>query len=154
MVRAFTAVSRVIVSWRIISTAPSAVFGMTVDCPASTDRAATSASMVSDLPAVRRVRRFAAIHFQDPMPRSAHRTCQAGAFDAERFKPPVCLSPRDQRLVAARVSDERLIAETDPPAVDRHRDVDMRMRINGGGISGACPRWVTDPAAEPAPPGS
>ena len=31
--RAFTAVSRVIVSWRIISTAPSAVLGMAVDCP-------------------------------------------------------------------------------------------------------------------------
>ena len=57
VVRAFTAVSRVIFSWRIISTAPSAVFGMAVDCPASTDRAATSASRVSDLPAARRVRR-------------------------------------------------------------------------------------------------
>ena len=57
VVRAFTAVSRAIFSWRIISTAPSAVFGMAVDCPASTDRAATSASRVSDLPAARRVRR-------------------------------------------------------------------------------------------------
>ena len=54
----------------------------------------------------------------------------AGAFDAERFNPPVGLGPRDQRLVAARVSDERLIAETDPPAVDCHGDVDMLMRIN------------------------
>ena len=57
----------------------------------------------------------APIHFHDPMPRSAHRPCQAGAiaagaFDAKRFDPPVCLGPRDQRLVAARVSDERLIA--------------------------------------------
>ena len=34
-----------------------AVLGMAVDCPASRDRAATSASMVSDLPAARRVRR-------------------------------------------------------------------------------------------------
>ena len=47
--------------------------------------------------------------------RAGHRTCQAGAiaadaFDAERFNPPVGLGPRDQRLVAARVSDERLIA--------------------------------------------
>ena len=57
VVRAFMAVSRVILSWRIISTAPSAVLGMAVDCPASRDRAATSASMVSDLPAARRVRR-------------------------------------------------------------------------------------------------
>ena len=31
--------------------------GVAVDCPASRDRAATSASMVSDLPAARRVRR-------------------------------------------------------------------------------------------------
>ena len=31
VVRAFTAVSRVIFSWRIISTAPSAVLGMAVD---------------------------------------------------------------------------------------------------------------------------
>ena len=55
----------------------------------------------------------APIHFHDPMPRSAHRPCQAGAiaagaFDAKRFNPPVCLGPRDQRLVAARVSDETL----------------------------------------------
>ena len=104
VVRAFTAVSRVIFSWRIISTAPSAVFGMAVDCPASTDRA-------------------------------AHRPCQAGAIaagavDAERVNPPVGLGPRDQRLVVARINNERVIAETDPPAVDRHRDVDVRMRIN------------------------
>ena len=57
----------------------------------------------------------APIHFYDTMPRSAHRTCQAGAiaagaFDAERFNPPVGLGPRDQRLVAARVSDEHFIA--------------------------------------------
>ena len=57
----------------------------------------------------------APIHFYDTMPRAAHRTCQAGAiaagaFDAERVNPPVGLGPRDQRLVAARVSDERFIA--------------------------------------------
>ena len=68
VVRAFTAVSRVIFSWRIISTAPSAVFGMAVDCPASTDRAATSASRVSDLPAARRAAPVAPIHFYNPMP--------------------------------------------------------------------------------------
>ena len=61
VVRAFTAVSRVILSWRIISTAPSAVLRMAVDCPASTDRAATSASMVSDLPAARRGCRFGGV---------------------------------------------------------------------------------------------
>ena len=57
MVRAFTAVSRATLSWRIISTAPSAVFGVAVDWPANTDRAATSASTVSDFPPARRVRR-------------------------------------------------------------------------------------------------
>ena len=76
VVRAFTAVSRVIFSWRIISTAP-AVLGMAVDCPASADRAATSASMVSDLPAAHARAPVAPIHFHDPMPRAAHRTCQA-----------------------------------------------------------------------------
>ena len=70
----------------------------------------------------------APIHFHDPMPRSAHRPCQAGAiaagaFDAERLEPPVCLGPRDQGLVAPRIGHERLVAETDPPGVDRHRDV-------------------------------
>ena len=71
--------------------------------------------MVSDLPAARRVRRSPRFTSTTPMPRAAHRSCQAGAiaagaFDAERFNPPVGLGPRDQRLVAARVSDERLIA--------------------------------------------
>ncbi len=51
VVRAFTAVSRVILSWRIISTVPSALLGVAVDWPASTDRAAASASRVSNLPA-------------------------------------------------------------------------------------------------------
>ena len=45
--------------------------------------------------------------------------CQAsavapGAFDPERLNPPVCLGPRDQSLVATRVRDERVIAQTDP----------------------------------------
>ena len=69
------------------------------------------------------------------MPGSVDGPCQAsavapGAFDPERLNPPVCLGPRDQSLVATRVRDERVIAQTDPPAVDCHRDVDMRMRIN------------------------
>ena len=135
VVRAFMAVSRVILSWRIISTAPSAVLGMAVDCPASRDRAATSASMVSDLPAGAACTAVAPIHFHDMMPGSVDGPCQAsavapGAFDPERLNPPACLGPRDQSLVATRVRDERVIAQTDPPAVDCHRDVDMRMRIN------------------------
>ena len=77
----------------------------------------------------------APIDFHDTMPRSTHRTRQAGAiaagaFDAERLEPPVCLGPRDQGLVAPRIGHERLVAETDPPGVDRHRDVDMLMRID------------------------
>ena len=77
----------------------------------------------------------APIHFHDMMPGSADGPCQAsavapGAFDPERLNPPVCLGPRDQRLVATRVRHERVIAQTDPPAVDGHRDVDMLMRIN------------------------
>ena len=77
----------------------------------------------------------APIHFHDMMPGSVDGPCQAsavapGAFDPERLNPPVGLGPRDQRLVATRVRDERVIAQTDPPAVDCHRDVDMRMRIN------------------------
>ena len=77
----------------------------------------------------------APIHFHDMMPGSVDGPCQAsavapGAFDPERLNPPVCLGPRDQSLVATRVRDERVIAQTDPPAVDCHRDVDMRMRIN------------------------
>ena len=77
----------------------------------------------------------APIHFHDMMPGSVDGPCQAsavapGAFDPERLNPPVCLGPRDQSLVATRVRHERVIAQTDPPAVDCHRDVDMRMRIN------------------------
>ena len=135
VVRAFTAVSRVILSWRIISTAPSAVLGngrrLTRQHGPRGDLGIDGVGLARGASRAP----VAPIHFHDQMPRSAHRTCQAGAiaagaFDAKRFNPPVCLGPRDQRLVAARVSDERLIAQTDPPAVDRHRDVDMRMRIN------------------------
>ena len=77
----------------------------------------------------------APIHFHDMMPGAVDGPCQAsavapGAFDPERLNPPVCLGPRDQSLVATRVRDERVIAQTDPPAVDCHRDVDMLMRIN------------------------
>ena len=47
VVRALTALSRATLSCRIISTAPSAVLGVAVACPASTARAAASASIVS-----------------------------------------------------------------------------------------------------------
>ena len=56
-VRAFTATSFATLICRIISTVPSAAFGTDVTLPASTARAAFSASRVSDLPRRRRSRR-------------------------------------------------------------------------------------------------
>ena len=56
-----------------------AVFGIAVDWPANTDRAATSASMVSDSSGAPRTS-VTPIHFYDPMPRSAHRAGQAGTI--------------------------------------------------------------------------
>ena len=46
------------------------------------------------------------IHFRNPMPRAADRpreasTIAAGAFDAERFDPSECGTPRDQGVIAA-----------------------------------------------------
>ena len=75
------------------------------------------------------------IHFDDTMPRSADGprqagTIAAGAFDAERLNPPVCVGPHEQGLISARISDERVIAQADPPGVDRHRDVDMLVGID------------------------
>ena len=69
------------------------------------------------------------------MPRSADGprqagTIAAGAFDAERLNPPVCVGPHEQGLISARISDERVIAQADPPGVDRHRDVDMLVGID------------------------
>ena len=88
------------------------------------------------------------------MPGSVDGPCQAsavapGAFDPERLNPPVCLGPRDQSLVATRVRDERVIAQTDPPAVDCHRDVDMRVCVSTPTITvralgGVVMRLVTD----------
>jgi len=52
--RAFTAESRAILTSRIDSTMPSASFGVAVAVPASTSRAACSASIVSLLPDMRR----------------------------------------------------------------------------------------------------
>ena len=89
-VRALTAVRRATLRWRIISTAPSAVFGIAVDWPARTDRAAVSASTVSDLPAaIRRVRRSPRFTSSDLVPGSPDRAREsrpvaAGALDAER----------------------------------------------------------------------
>jgi hypothetical protein len=56
-VRSLTAVSWVTLSWRIILTAPSAVFGTAVAKPARTAHAACSESGTSDLPASLRIHR-------------------------------------------------------------------------------------------------
>lgn len=56
-VRNLTVVSRAILVWQIISTVPSAHFGVAVAVPATTARAALSASMGSDLPRWRRTLR-------------------------------------------------------------------------------------------------
>ena len=85
VVRAFTAVSRAILSWRIISTAPSAVLGVAVDWPRQYRpgrglgvEGVGLASGAAQAP-------VAPIHFYDPMPRAAHRSCQAGAIAAGAF---------------------------------------------------------------------
>ena len=77
-------------------TAPSAVFGVAVDWPTG-----PRGHLVSDFPAARRVRRSPRFTSTTHAPLGA---IAAGAFDAERFNPPVGLGPRDQRLVAARVA--------------------------------------------------
>ena len=135
VVRAFMAVSRVILSWRIISTAPSAVLGDGRRLPREQGPRRHLGVEGVGLAGGAACTAVAPIHFHDMMPGSVDGPCQAsavapGAFDPERLNPPVGLGPRDQRLVATRVRDERVIAQTDPPAVDCHRDVDMRMRIN------------------------
>ncbi|MGW0085240.1 hypothetical protein [Streptomyces sp. NPDC003393] len=53
----FNGLVRAILSWRILSASPSAVFGVAVANPASTARAAFSVSRVSDFPFMRRSRR-------------------------------------------------------------------------------------------------
>ena len=69
-VRAFTAVSRATVSCRIISTAPSAVFGVAVAWPASTDRAAASGVDGVGLAGDTAQALVPSVHFQDPARRS------------------------------------------------------------------------------------
>ena len=56
-VRPLQPVSLATLTWRIISTSPSAVLGIAVEIPPRTDRAAASASIASDLPLLRRDRR-------------------------------------------------------------------------------------------------
>ena len=120
--RAFTAVSRAIFTWRIISTAPSADFGIALAWPASTSRAAASASTVSDLPADRRVRR-SAIHLDHAVARAAHGAGQPGpvascAFDAKRLDPSEAGGPFNELRVTAGIGRKRLMAEAHTPRID------------------------------------
>lgn len=66
-VRALTAMSLATLICRIISTVPSAVFGVAVAWPPSTARAAFSASRKSDLPRSRRSRRSVRMTSTTPM---------------------------------------------------------------------------------------
>ena len=72
-VRAFTAVSRVILSWRIISTAPSAVFGdgrrLTRQYGPRGDLRVDGVGLAGGASRAP----VGPIHFYDPMPRAAHR---------------------------------------------------------------------------------
>ena len=104
-VRALTAVRRATLRWRIISTAPSAVFGIAVDWPARTDRAAVSASHGVGLPGDSTGAPVAPVHFEHLVPGSPNRAREsrpvaAGALDAERGDTSVTLGPGDQLLVA------------------------------------------------------
>lgn len=73
-VPALTATSLATLTCRIISTVPSRSFGTAVAVPASTERAAFSASIVSDLPRSRRSRRSVRITSTAPIP--ARRTAE------------------------------------------------------------------------------
>lgn len=68
LLRALTALSLATLVTRIISTIPSPVLGTACTIPASTARAAFSASMVSDFPRSRRSRRSARNTSSTPFP--------------------------------------------------------------------------------------
>ena len=75
------------------------------------------------------------IHLHNTMPCAAHRPGEAGAiaagaFDAERFDPPVRVCPPDQGPIAPRIRHERVVAEAGPPRVDRDRNMDILMGVN------------------------
>ena len=83
----------------------AAVFGMAVDWPARTDRAAVSASTGSDFPGDSTGAPVASVHFEHLVPGSPDRASEsrpvaAGALDAERGDAAVTLGPGDQLLVA------------------------------------------------------
>ena len=97
-VRAFTAERRAALSTQIIFTQPSAHFDSPAVSPASTARAALSASRESDLPVRRRWRRLGLSTSNAPIPADL-RWGAAGALHPGAAHEPEALRPRDKALV-------------------------------------------------------
>ena len=100
-VRPLRAVSLATLTWRIISTSPSAVLGIAVEVRARTDRAAASASIASDLPLLRRDRRSPRSRLNDPMPAPSQvagepHSIAAGSLNSEPVNPAQVLRPCHQ----------------------------------------------------------
>ena len=75
------------------------------------------------------------IHFHDAMARAADRPGQAdavaaGPFNAKRLDASLPLGPGEERSIPRRIGIERVVAQADAPAIDRHRDVLVLMRID------------------------
>ena len=75
------------------------------------------------------------IHFHDPMPRAVDRTGQAdavaaGPFNADGLDATIRLGPGEQRSIPLRIGTERVGAQADAPAIDRHRDVHVLVGID------------------------
>ena len=94
VVRAFTAVSRAILSRRIISTAPSAVLGIAVDWPASNRAGGGLGVDGVGLAGGAAQAPVASIHFRDTMPGVANGPRQAGAHSCRCLR---CRRPRSVR---------------------------------------------------------
>ena len=75
------------------------------------------------------------IHFHDPMTRAVDRTGQAdavaaGPFNADGLDATIRLGPGEQRSIPLRIGTERVGAQADAPAIDRHRDVHVLVGID------------------------
>jgi len=132
---ALTAVSRATLTSRSVSMSPSAVLGTAMTVPASTWRAACSASMVSLLPAARRsalrggrlTSMSAAVAAQESRQPDPVGT---GALNTERHDTALAVGPR-QKVGVAVVGrwDEQLVEATAEP-VDGHGDVLVFVRVD------------------------
>ena len=75
------------------------------------------------------------IHFHDLMTRAVDRTGQAdavaaGPFNADGLDATIRLGPGEQRSIPLRIGTERVGAQADAPAIDRHRDVHVLVGID------------------------